>query len=571
MAHGLLDPAKRLQFPEITEPGANNRLCLYTKDDATMHIQSAAGINQQYRATRIHRLDFSDRFREVWRAQPAPTSESGGGADEPHQVFIVKVISSGDPGIDATQILSLLQYEAGVNKALYPDADIQLLKFMVTLPGDVLPSSIYWTMKMPDFGTSLFDLTSPVESWRGFDGDTFFQAFSKLLIELVYLQIRYGLIHSDLKPGNLILSEDGIKIIDFDLSCQADCYGRFRVRDQEKGHPMTLMYKPAEARVGSAKYVTYLIDVWSLGLTFFELCCIPISTGLFTDRAFYQASRNDVALWLCQSLRRNCLTPNLARTFTNEQVGLLTSCLRGMLQYYPIDRASPTDVLAMILMAMPNLRRPVKAMVETRFAVLSATQAAGDILSCCDGAYKRMNKKICQHPGKFMRQQDRIKTILFSKHSPYRTRRHSSIALMLLSSPLIAMLIFSEVSDCTPDIVCDLVEGTEVTFGISYGWGVLVAYALLQILMLCVITQLFCCFPCPLHLCAIPAEHNLQKPVLPKCDWARVFEDAAHGSGSGAGVAEEKASGSGSVAVPVQPGRSGGDSSSASATTPLLG
>ncbi len=109
---------------------------------------------------------------------------------------------------------------------------------------------------------------------------------------------RHHVIHGDIKPNNILVSDDGtvIKLCDFGLATVVESGQRARI--QTYGHG-TLPYTPPETvPTGHAvPFLTYASDIWSLGCVLFEAatCIAPFLRN--DDHRTIQAIHEGAYTW----------------------------------------------------------------------------------------------------------------------------------------------------------------------------------------------------------------------------------------------------------------------------------
>lgn len=75
------------------------------------------------------------------------------------------------------------------------------------------------------------------------------------------------IVHRDMKPANILLSEEQCKIIDFDMACIIDSL-TFNIQPKYVGTPL---YSAPELLLSLPNICYYMCDIYSLGVTMYEI------------------------------------------------------------------------------------------------------------------------------------------------------------------------------------------------------------------------------------------------------------------------------------------------------------
>lgn len=147
--------------------------------------------------------------------------------------------------------------------------------------------------------------------------------FSQLVDGLIYLHSR-GIVHKDVKPGNLLLStEEILKITDLGVAEEIDLHAQDDTCHTSQGSPA---FQPPEIANGLESFPGFKVDVWSSGVTLYNM-----TTGKYP----YEGD-------------------NIYKLFNNISQGqysipdsvdsLLSNLLKGMLMYEAKERMSIEEV-----------------------------------------------------------------------------------------------------------------------------------------------------------------------------------------------------------------------------------
>ena len=115
--------------------------------------------------------------------------------------------------------------------------------------------------------------------------------FREIVEGLVHIHTQ-GMIHRDLKPVNIFIdSKDHVKIGDFGLATAGlinktreeelvEDAGDVTVEEDMTGQIGTAMYVAPELSVSRVTTYNQKVDLYSLGIIFFEMCYPPLATGM---------------------------------------------------------------------------------------------------------------------------------------------------------------------------------------------------------------------------------------------------------------------------------------------------
>lgn|GEM_PF-6516809 len=184
---------------------------------------------------------------------------------------------------------------------------------------------------------------------REFNDADYVYLLSSLTRGLLDLSERHVL-HSDVKPANMIMSEKGVKFIDFGLSKEMTTRG---TTDQPGGSPRytapEVFYREAMAKKSDGTpsgYFDERLDVFSAGMTFLDLLLDPTTMKVFRPLkkggGFIRPSRN----W---NVDAKYLESEVSEYFTDKDIAKgVSRILTSMLQAKADDRIMPealaTDV-----------------------------------------------------------------------------------------------------------------------------------------------------------------------------------------------------------------------------------
>lgn len=174
------------------------------------------------------------------------------------------------------------------------------------------------------------------------DIDEIWRIFGQIVEGLAYIHGR-GLIHRDLKPENIFLdAENDIRIGDFGLATRGkveSIAGKSAMNQatEESRSLGTASYVAPELKSDGKGAYTSKVDMYSLGVTFLEMCCpVKTSTGRYEMLANARKSRRD-------------LPSRLWTTGWDAQRKLIFS----LLSHVQEERPSATDIIASGVIPQP--------------------------------------------------------------------------------------------------------------------------------------------------------------------------------------------------------------------------
>ena len=169
--------------------------------------------------------------------------------------------------------------------------------------------------------------------------------------QAVYYLHRFGIIHGDLKGGNVLyFSDDDIRLIDFNLSTKM-----WSPKDKFNHVVGTYSHSPPEALVGGTWGMS--LDIWALGCLFYEVTfgklLIPHqgSTKLSNGKRDRKESRlryyRSLSSWLNEdSYPENSYTPvQIVDDFNSAPFNNLRDLIVKMVKFKESDRLGIVEVL----------------------------------------------------------------------------------------------------------------------------------------------------------------------------------------------------------------------------------
>uniref|UniRef100_A0A8C0CMP9 non-specific serine/threonine protein kinase n=1 Tax=Balaenoptera musculus TaxID=9771 RepID=A0A8C0CMP9_BALMU len=179
--------------------------------------------------------------------------------------------------------------------------------------------------------------------------------FREILDGLAYIHEK-GMIHRDLKPVNIFLdSDDHVKIGDFGLATdhlafaadgkQDDTSGDHLIKSDPSGHLTgmvgTALYVSPEVQGSTKSAYNQKVDLFSLGIIFFEMCYHPMITA--SERIFVLNQLRDPT------------SPKFPEDFADGEHTKQKSVISWLLNHDPAERPTATELLRSELLPPPQM------------------------------------------------------------------------------------------------------------------------------------------------------------------------------------------------------------------------
>ncbi|TRY62517.1 hypothetical protein TCAL_00386 [Tigriopus californicus] len=222
------------------------------------------------------------------------------------------------------------------------------LSSVATLPPTKEIRLMYIQMEYCDKQT----LRNAIDDGLHKDGQRMWRLFREIIEGLVHIHTQ-GMIHRDLKPVNIFLdAQDHVKIGDFGLATsslmdkQGDDFTTYNDsvdnigEDDMTGEIGTALYIAPEINAGRFTSYTQKVDIYSLGVIFFEMCHPPLTTGMERIQVLSQLRSSEIIL------------PSIL----NEAVMMQQKhILQWMLDHDPIKRPNSQELLQSDFLPPPQV------------------------------------------------------------------------------------------------------------------------------------------------------------------------------------------------------------------------
>ncbi|XP_063976876.1 eIF-2-alpha kinase GCN2 isoform X2 [Diachasmimorpha longicaudata] len=187
------------------------------------------------------------------------------------------------------------------------------------------------------------------------DEERVWRLFREIVEGIVHIH-QQGMIHRDLKPVNIFLdSNDHVKIGDFGLATidtRTPSERKFPAVEKptsfEADEPSSMtgevgteLYTAPELNAKTAKAIyNQKVDMYSLGIILFEMCCVPLSTGMERVKVLSDVRSKDIVL---------------PQNFVDNVKGNVVNLLRWLLNHDPSQRPTSQELLSSEYLPPPQL------------------------------------------------------------------------------------------------------------------------------------------------------------------------------------------------------------------------
>ncbi|XP_044265056.1 eIF-2-alpha kinase GCN2 [Tribolium madens] len=146
-------------------------------------------------------------------------------------------------------------------------------------------------------------LRNAIDNGVYLDEDRVWRLFREIVEGLAHIH-QQGMIHRDLKPVNIFLdSADHVKIGDFGLATKFNdhdfnrtCPEKYDLDESKTGLVGTALYVAPELNVATKANYNQKVDIYSLGIIFFEMCYKPLPTNMERIKILTNLRKKEIVL-----------------------------------------------------------------------------------------------------------------------------------------------------------------------------------------------------------------------------------------------------------------------------------